>query len=64
MNIVPRGSEGLVRLGIGIGVVLIAVWVVAFVVMKITSAAVHLLLLAAVVFIAMQVVGRLRGRGR
>ena len=64
MNIVPRGSDGLVRLGVGIGVLLIAVWVVAFVVMKVTSAAIHLLLLAAVVFIAMQLVGRLRGRGR
>jgi hypothetical protein len=62
MSIVPRGSEGLTRVAIGIGVVLLAVWVVAFVVMKVTSVAIHLLVLAAVVFIAMHLVSRFRGR--
>jgi len=51
------------RVALGLGFVLLAVWVVAFVVMKITSAAIHLLVLAAVVFVAMHLIGRLRGRG-
>jgi len=37
---------------------------VAFVVMKITSFAIHMLVLAALVFIAMHVLSRFRGRGQ
>jgi hypothetical protein len=62
MAIVPREAGGITRLGIGIGVVLLAVWVVSFVVMKITSMAIHLLVLAAIVFIAMHLIARFRGR--
>jgi hypothetical protein len=51
------------RMGVGIAVVLLAVWVIAFVVMKVTSAAIHLLVLAAVVFAVMHLVSRFRGRG-
>lgn len=51
------------RVAIGIAVVLLTVWVIAFVVMKVTSAVVHLLVIAAVVFIALHFVQRLRGRG-
>ncbi|MET0283726.1 MAG: hypothetical protein ABW352_04630 [Polyangiales bacterium] len=47
--------------GIGIGLVLVVTWVVAYVVMKVTSAAIHLLILGAVVMLALNVVGRLRG---
>lgn len=51
------------RVGLGIALVLMAIWVVAFVVMKVTSAAIHLLVLAAVVFAVMHLVARFRGRG-
>jgi hypothetical protein len=50
------------RFGIGIGLLLLVVWVVAYLVMKVTSVAIHLLLLAAVVFVVMHLIGRLRGR--
>ena len=63
MAIVPRGSDGLMRAGIGIAVVLLAIWVVSFLVMKVTSVAIHLLVLAAVVFVAMHLFARFRGRG-
>ena len=50
------------RFGIAIGLLLVVIWVGAFVVMKITSAAIHLLLLAAVVFVVLHLVARFRGR--
>jgi hypothetical protein len=46
------------RFGIGIGLLLVVIWAVAFVVMKITSFAIHSLLLAALVFAALQLMGR------
>lgn len=50
------------RFGIGIGLLLVVIWVVAFLVMKVTSFAIHLLLLAAIVFAVLQLVGRFRQR--
>jgi len=41
------------RLGIAIGLLLVVIWVVSYVVLKVTSAAIHLLLLAAIVFAAL-----------
>lgn len=63
MDIVPRGSDGLMRTGMVIGVVLLAVWVVSYLVMKVTSMAIHLLVLAAAVFIAMHVYAWIKGKG-
>lgn len=64
MRIAHRGPDGLMRLGMGIGVALLAIWVVSFVVMKVTSAAIHLLVLAAVVFMAMHVVSWIKNRNQ
>jgi len=51
------------RMGIALGLVLLVVWVVAYIVLKVTSAAIHLLLLAAVVFAALHVYSWVRQRG-
>jgi len=48
--------------GIALGAVLLVTWLVAFVVMKVTSAAIHLLVLAAVAVVVLNVVGRVRNR--
>jgi hypothetical protein len=48
--------------GVGIGIGLLVIWVVAYVVMKVTSAAIHLLILGAVVALVLNVVGRVRNR--
>lgn len=63
MGIVPRGSDGLMRTGMVVGVLLLAVWVVSYLVMKITSVAIHLLVLAAAVFMAMHVYAWFKSRG-
>lgn len=63
MAIVQRSPSNLMRLGMGVGLALLAVWVVAFVIMKVTSAAIHLLALAAVVFIAMHAYSWIKHRG-
>ncbi|MDB4985965.1 MAG: hypothetical protein JWN04_1143 [Myxococcaceae bacterium] len=47
-------------LGGGLAVVLIVTWVVAHLVMKVTSMAIHLLLIGAVVVLVANVVGRIR----
>jgi hypothetical protein len=46
--------------GVAIGLVLVVTWVVAYVVMKVTSAAIHLLILGAIVMLVLNVVGRMR----
>ena len=48
--------------GVGIGLVLLVTWVVAYVVLKVTSAAIHLLILGAVIMLVLNVVGRVRNR--
>jgi hypothetical protein len=57
-------EEGAMRMwtGIGIGIVLLVTWVVAYVVMKVTSAAVHLLIVGAVIVVVLNVLGRVRNR--
>jgi hypothetical protein len=49
-------------LGVGLAVLLTVIWVVANVVMKVTSMAIHLLLLGAAVVLAVNIVGRIRQR--
>ncbi|MDB4975944.1 MAG: hypothetical protein JWN48_4285 [Myxococcaceae bacterium] len=49
-------------LGVALGLMLVVAWVVVHLVIKVTSMAVHLLLLGAVVFIAMNVFNRIRQR--
>ncbi len=48
--------------GVAIGLVLLVTWVVAYVVMKVTSAAIHLLIVGAAVLLLLNVVGRVRNR--
>lgn len=49
-------------LGVGLAMILMITWLVAHLVMKITSLAVHLLVVGAVVVLAANVVGRIRQR--
>lgn len=49
-------------LGVGLALILVLSWVVALVVMKVTSMAIHLLIVGAVVLLAVNVVGRVRQR--
>lgn len=49
-------------LGVGLAVILIVTWVLAYLVMKITSFAIHLLVIGAVVMLAVNVLGRVRQR--
>jgi hypothetical protein len=48
--------------GVGLGVLLVITWAIAFVVMKVASAAIHLLLLVAFALLAANLL-RKRGRG-
>jgi hypothetical protein len=49
-------------LGVGLAVLLLITWVVAQVVLKVTSMAIHLLAIGAVVMLVANVVGRMRHR--
>lgn len=60
MQLAPRSGGALGRPVLALGVVLLVVWVVSFVVLKITSLAIHLLLVGAVVFFVLQAIGRFR----
>jgi hypothetical protein len=46
--------------GVALGIVLLVAWVLAHLVMKITSMAIHLLVIAAVVVVVLNVVNRVR----
>jgi hypothetical protein len=48
--------------GVAIGLVLVVTWVVAFIVTKVTSAAIHLLVVAAVIMLVLNVISRVRNR--
>lgn len=48
--------------GAALGIVLLITWVIAYLVMKVTSMAIHVLLFAAAAFVVMNVISRLRGR--
>jgi hypothetical protein len=50
--------------GVAIGLVLVATWVVAYIVMKVTSAAIHLLIVGAVIMLVLNVISRVRNRVR
>jgi hypothetical protein len=48
--------------GVALGIVLLVTWVIAYLVMKVASLAIHGLLFAAAALVILNVVGRLRAR--